>query len=61
MEVEFFQYAKPGEKVTVVNRYQDVFQKQGKNGLMVFLVVERRFRNEKAEPLLLYRQTLVYM
>ena len=60
VEVEFFKYAVPGEQVTVVNRYVDIFQKQGKSGPMIFVVVERRFRNEKREPLLTYKQTLVY-
>ena len=60
VEVEFFKYAVPGERVTVVNRYTDIFQKQGKKGPMVFIVVERRFRNDKKEPLLTYTQTLVY-
>ena len=44
----------------MVNRYVDIFQKQGKSGAMIFVVVERRFRNEKREPLLTYKQTLVY-
>ncbi|MGD9945575.1 MAG: MaoC family dehydratase N-terminal domain-containing protein [Burkholderiaceae bacterium] len=60
VEVEFFRYAQPGERVTVVNRYTDIFQKQGKRGPMVFVVVERRFRNDKQQPLLIYKQTLVY-
>lgn len=60
VEVEFFKYAQPGEQVTVVNRYADIFQKQGKKGPMVFVVVERHFRNEKHESLMTYKQTLVY-
>ncbi|MBN9428781.1 MAG: MaoC family dehydratase N-terminal domain-containing protein [Burkholderiales bacterium] len=60
VEVEFFKYAQPGERVTVVNRYIDIFQKQGRNGPMVFVVVERRFCNDKRELLLTYKQTLVY-
>ena len=60
VEVEFFRYARPGEQVTVVNRYADIFQKQGRNGPMVFVVVERRFRTAPGEALLTYRQTLVY-
>lgn len=60
VEVEFHKYAVPGEQVMVVNRYADIFQKQGKSGPMVFVVVERLFRNEKRELLLKYKQTLVY-
>jgi N-terminal half of MaoC dehydratase len=60
VEVEFFQYAKPGERVSVINRYADIFQKQGRKGPMVFVVVERRFRNDLQQPLLTYKQTLVY-
>jgi hypothetical protein len=44
----------------VINRYVDIFEKQGKKGPMVFAVVERRFATERREPLLIYRQTLVY-
>ena len=60
VEVEMFRHAEPGDHVTVVNRYADIFQKQGRNGPMVFVVVERRFRNGRGEDLLCYRQTLVY-
>jgi hypothetical protein len=60
VEVEFFRYAEPGERVSVINRYVDIFEKQGKKGPMVFAVVERRFATERREPLLIYRQTLVY-
>jgi len=61
VEVEFYKYAAPGDRVTVVNRYADIFQKQGKNGPMVFVVIERYFRNADKELLMLYKQTLVYM
>ncbi|MGE0800414.1 MAG: MaoC family dehydratase N-terminal domain-containing protein [Lautropia sp.] len=61
VEVEFLRYAAPGERVTVVNRYADIFQKQGKNGPMVFVVIERRFENDRHERLLTYTQTLVYL
>ena len=61
VEVEFFKYAQPGDTVTVVNRYGDIWQKQGKNGPMIFVGVERRFRNQNKELLLLYKQTLIYM
>jgi len=60
VEVEFFRYARRGERVSVINRYADIFEKKGRKGPMVFAVVERRFANEDKEPLLIYRQTLVY-
>ncbi len=60
VEVEFFRYASPGERVSVVNRYADIFEKKGRKGPMVFAVIERRFANASKEPLLIYRQTLVY-
>lgn len=60
VEVEFHKYARPGDVVSVVNRYADIFQKQGKKGPMVFVVVERHFRNQNREPLMTFKQTLVY-
>jgi hypothetical protein len=60
VEVEFLQQARPGERISVINRYADIFEKKGRNGPMVFAVVERRFFNQDREPLLIYRQTLVY-
>ncbi len=60
VEVEFFRHAHPGERISVVNRYADIFEKKGRKGPMVFAVIERRFANERKEPLLIYRQTLVY-
>ena len=60
VEVEFFRYAQPGERVSVVNRYADIFEKKGRKGPMVFVVVERQFATADQELLLRYRQTLVY-
>ncbi len=60
VEVEFLRQARPGERISVINRYADIFEKKGRHGPMVFAVVERRFFNQDRQPLLIYRQTLVY-
>jgi hypothetical protein len=61
IEVECFQYGEPGDTVTVVNKYLDIFQKQGKKGPMIFAVIQRKFKNQKNELLLIYKQTLIYL
>ncbi len=60
VEMECCKYGEPGDRVTVVNRYLDIFQKQGKKGPLIFVVIERKFKNQRNEVLLLYKQTLIY-
>lgn len=56
-EIEFFQYAKPGEKVISRSKIVDIYEREGRTGRMVFIVTEVTCRNDKGELLLIARQS----
>jgi hypothetical protein len=59
IEVEVYQLARPGERILARSRYIDIYQKEGKSGALVFIVVETIYRNDKEETLLKSIQTYV--
>ncbi len=58
--VRFFRLAEIGDRVIARSRYLSVTQKQGKDGPMVFVVIEVTFRNQRDEVLLTCEQTLIW-
>ena len=58
-EYEFFRYARVGERIFRKSRYQDIYQRDGKSGAMVFLVIEDVYTNEGGEPLLKSVNTMI--
>lgn len=58
-EWEFFLPLKPGEVITSVTRFADVFEREGKTGKMAFLVFETLHRNQKGEIVAKSRGTLI--
>lgn len=51
-EVEVYQLARPGERIRAKSKILDIFQKEGKSGPLVFLMVETTYCNEKGDLLL---------
>lgn len=49
---EFFRYVKIGERIYRTSRYKDIYQREGKSGPMVFVLVEDSFTVDGGEPLL---------
>jgi hypothetical protein len=58
-EVEFFRYARHGEKVSMQSRYADIREKQGRNGAMVIVEVESNYRTLGGELLLRVKRTYI--
>lgn len=58
-EIEFFALAKPGDRLTAKSRIEDVFQKQGRQGPMVFVRMHIAIYNQDGQLLLLNRQTSI--
>lgn len=48
-EFEFRSPVRPGDAITVAQRYIDVHEKQGKGGPLLFTVVERTYKNQRGE------------
>jgi len=57
VEAEFFQYARPGERVRSKQRYADIRQRQGSTGPMVIITTENIWENDKGELLAIIRNT----
>jgi hypothetical protein len=55
--VEVHQLARPGDRVRAKSKYVDIYQKDGKSGVLVFILVETVYANQKGEPLMKALQT----
>lgn len=53
----FFRYAAVGERVGRTSRYKDIYQKTGKSGPLIFIVVEDKYFGDRGGPLLNAVQT----
>jgi MaoC dehydratase-like protein len=51
-EYEFFSYARVGERILARSTYRDIYQRQGKSGPMVLVVIEDEYRTSSERPLL---------
>lgn len=51
-EYEFYSYARIGERVMVRSRYRDIYQRDGRSGTLVFVVVEDDYATVDGRPLL---------
>ena len=60
-EYEFFQPARPEDKITLKRKVLQVFEKRGKAGPLVFVNVEITYMNQKGELLGINRETLIFM
>jgi len=59
-DVEVLALARPGDRIVARSRYRDVYQKEGKTGPLVFVIVETTYSTEAGQDLLLSRQTQVW-
>ncbi len=57
--VEVYQLARPGERIRAKSKYLDIYQKEGRSGVLVFVIFETLFCNQKGEKLLKAIQTLI--
>jgi hypothetical protein len=51
-QVEVCQLACPGDRIRAKSKYVDIYQKEGRSGTLVFILVETVYANQKGEPLL---------
>ena len=58
-EIEFLRYARHGERVMQRSRYADMYEKQSKNGPMLFIITETEYRTEAGDVLLRVRKTTI--
>lgn len=57
--VEFYQLPRLGDCITARAKYLDIYEKTGRSGTMVFIVIETRYTNQRGELLMVSRVTLI--
>jgi hypothetical protein len=58
-EIEFYQYPRHGETISMQSRYADIIEKETSKGPIVLVVIESEYRNEKNELLIAARRTQI--
>jgi acyl dehydratase len=58
-EVELYQLPKLGDHLTARSKYVDIYEKTGRSGTMVFIVIETRYTNQDEALLMISRVTLI--
>jgi hypothetical protein len=58
-EIEFYAYAKHGERVLQKSRYSDIYERESKSGPMIFVIIETEFSTEAGQLLLRARKTII--
>jgi hypothetical protein len=58
-EYELFRYAHPGERIRVRSRYADIYQRNGRTGPIVLVVIEDTYETDRGEPLLRSTNTII--
>jgi hypothetical protein len=51
-EYEFYSYSKLGERIVCRSTYKDIYQREGRSGPMVFVLVEDEYATSDSRPLL---------
>lgn len=57
-EIEFLRYAKHGERVSQRSRYADIYERESKNGPMLFVVIETEYAVD-TDVLMRVRKTII--
>lgn len=58
-EIEFLRYARHGERVVQRSRYADIYERESRNGPMLFVVTETEYSTSGGEVLLRIRKTII--
>ncbi len=58
-EIEFYRYARHGENVIQRSTYADIYERQSKNGPMLFVVTETEYLTQSGALLMRARKTAI--
>jgi acyl dehydratase len=59
VEIDYYQPMKPGDVITTQARLVDVYEKEGKAGKLVFMIMEVTFKNQRKELVCRSRNTFI--
>jgi acyl dehydratase len=60
-EYEWYQPMKPGDIITTRAKLAGLYEKQRKNGTLLFFIIETSFTNQRGEPVARGRHTFIRM
>ncbi|MFC2042452.1 MaoC family dehydratase N-terminal domain-containing protein [Chloroflexota bacterium] len=60
-EYDIVQPVRPDDKITMRRRISEIYEKEGKAGTLVFVIIYMEFSNQKEELLGRNRETLIFM
>jgi acyl dehydratase len=60
-EYTFIRPARPGDRITVHRKIDQIYEKQARTGPLVFVVCVITYSNQKGQVLGINRETLIYM
>jgi hypothetical protein len=58
-EYELFRYARVGERIVCRSRYKDIYQRDGRDGPMVFVVLEDVYTTTAGDALITVANTMI--
>jgi hydroxyacyl-ACP dehydratase HTD2-like protein with hotdog domain len=58
-EYEFYSHAKLGDRILRRSTYKDIFQREGKAGTLVFVVIEDEYATQEGRSLLKAASTTI--
>ncbi len=58
-EIEILQHAKVGDRIRVRSKYLDIYQKEGRSGPLIFVLIERTYANQNGDILIKAVQTRI--
>lgn len=59
LDIEFYKPMIPGDMITTQAKLSDLYEKQGKTGKLLFMVVEVTFTNQQGELVSISRNTFI--
>jgi len=59
-EVEFFKPIRPGDNITQVGKFVDIYEKEGRSGSLVFTIYENKYTNQDGELVAIEKLTGIF-
>ena len=59
IEIEYGVPMKPGDVITGIPKLANVIEKESKSGMMLFMIIETTYKNQKGQMAVITRQTFI--
>lgn len=58
-EWKFFEPVRPGDIITITTKIADVYERMGKSGMLIFVIHEMTYTNQKNQLVCIFRKTTI--